>query len=81
VGLRARAGSPRPLDVSLTHRGRDATATLDFLAPRPRKLERAFRYRDFAGCLVGEIHRHDPNESLEHAARLAARLASVRSAA
>jgi glucose-6-phosphate dehydrogenase assembly protein OpcA len=79
--VRARSGEPHALDVRVGHRGHDATATIEFVAPRPRTLERTFRYREFAACLVGEIHRHEPNESLEHAARLASRLATVGSAA
>jgi len=77
LAVHARSDGPQPLDVRIAHGGRDATATMEFLAPRARTLERAFRYREFAACLVGEIHRHEPNESLEHAARLAARLAAA----
>jgi hypothetical protein len=77
VAVRARSGSPHPLDVRITHRGREATATVEFLVPRALTYERLFRYREFAACLIGEIHRHEPNRTLDRAAAIAATLASM----
>lgn len=77
TALRARSGTPAPLDVRITHRGRDASATVEFLAPSPRTLERAFRYRELAACLIGEIHRHEPNRTFERSAEIAAAIAAM----
>lgn len=77
TAVRLRSGKPHALDVVLSHRGRAAFATVEFVAPEPRLLERAFGYREFAACLVGEIHRHEPNPALDAAAPLAAALAEL----
>ncbi|HSQ60741.1 MAG TPA: glucose-6-phosphate dehydrogenase assembly protein OpcA [Acidobacteriota bacterium] len=77
TAVRVRSGTPAPLDVRIAHRGRDATATLEFLAPAPRTLERAFRYRELAACLIGEIHRHEPNRTMERSAEIAASLVAM----
>ena len=70
------AEKPHPLEMEIAHKGRDVTATIVTRAPRARRTEVPFGYREFASCIVGEIHRHTPNRSLEDAARVADRLMS-----
>lgn len=77
TAVRARSGTPAPLDVRIAHRGREAAATVEFLAPSPRSIERAFRYRELAACLIGEIHRHEPNRTMERSAEIAAALVAM----
>ncbi|MEK7348043.1 MAG: glucose-6-phosphate dehydrogenase assembly protein OpcA [Candidatus Eisenbacteria bacterium] len=77
VAVRLRSGKPAPLDVVVSHRGRAASASVEFVAPEPRLLERTFGYREFAACLIGEIHRHEPNAALDAAAPVAAALAAL----
>lgn len=77
VAVRLRSGKPVPLDVVVSHRGRAGTASVEFVAPEPRLLERTFGYREFAACLIGEIHRHEPNAALDAAAPVAAALAAL----
>ncbi|TMQ60089.1 MAG: hypothetical protein E6K76_02935 [Candidatus Eisenbacteria bacterium] len=72
--IRIQAEEPHPLDLEFTHQGREATATIVTRAPRARRTEVPFDYREFAACIVGEIHRHTSNRSLEGASRLAERL-------
>lgn len=72
--IRLRSTEPHPLDLEIVHHGRDATATIAAWAPRPLQREVAFGYREFAACIVGEIHRHEPNRSLETAAQIAQEL-------
>jgi glucose-6-phosphate dehydrogenase assembly protein OpcA len=79
LAVRLRCGNPHPLDVSVSHRGRAAAASVEFLAPEPALLERSFAYREFAACLVGEIHRHEPNTALDEAAPIAMAMARMRS--
>ncbi|HEU4725169.1 MAG TPA: glucose-6-phosphate dehydrogenase assembly protein OpcA [Candidatus Eisenbacteria bacterium] len=81
TAVRLRSGKPAPLDVVVSHRGRDRIATVEFVSPEARLLERSFGYREFAACLVGEIHRHEPNPALDEAAPVAAALAALGSAA
>ena len=77
VAVRLRSGKPSPLDVIVSHRGRAGSASVEFVAPEPRLLERTFGYREFAACLVGEIHRHEPNAALDAAAPVAAALTAL----
>ncbi len=72
IGLRSDA--PHPLDLEIVHRGREATATISSGGARPLRREVAFGYREFAACIVGELHRHEPNRSLESASRFAREL-------
>ena len=69
--IRIRSEEPHPLDVEIVHRGREETARITMTRPRPSSAEVPFPYRGFAACIVGEIHRHAPNRSLEDAARAA----------
>ncbi len=78
VAVRLRSGKPVPLDVVVSHRGRAGSASVEFVAPEPRLLERTFGYREFAACLIGEIHRHEPNAALDAAAPIAAALTALR---
>src|SRR5439155_817051 len=55
--IRIQAEEPHPLDLEFTHQGREATATIVTRAPRARRTEVPFDYREFAACIVGEIHR------------------------
>ena len=50
---------------------------MQFLAPEAKLLERTFSYREFAVCLIGEIHRHGPNAALDAAVPVAAALAAL----
>jgi glucose-6-phosphate dehydrogenase assembly protein OpcA len=62
-----RSDEPHPLDLEIIHHGRDATARITAGVSR----EVPFGYREFAACIVGEIHRHTGNRPLEDAARVA----------
>ena len=62
--------------MEITHKARDVTATIWARAPRSLRTDVPFGYREFAACIVGEIHRHTPNRSLEDAVRVAERLMS-----
>jgi glucose-6-phosphate dehydrogenase assembly protein OpcA len=76
-----RSDEPHPLDLEIIHHGRDATAIITAGAPggsgsargpsRSTRREVPFGYREFAACIVGEIHRHAENRPLEDAARAA----------
>ena len=77
TAVRLRSGKPNPLDVVVSHGGRAGSATVEFVAPEARLLERTFGYREFAACLVGEIHRHEPNTALDDAAPVAAALTAL----
>ena len=50
---------------------------MEFVAPESKLLERRFAYREFAACLIGEIHRHEPNGALDDAAPIAAALTAL----
>jgi len=69
-----RSAAPHPLDLEIVHRGRDTTARIATRTPRASSFEAPFGYREFAACIVGEIHRHAANRSLEEAARVAEQL-------
>jgi len=75
--VRLRADSAQPLDLEVTHRGHEPTATVVLRTPEAARRAVAFGYREFAACIVGEVHRHEPNPSLESAARLAQQLLSL----
>ncbi len=79
AAVRLRSGKPHPLDVVVSHRGRAGAATVEFFAPEARMMERRFAYREFAACLIGEIHRHEPNPALDAAAPVAAALTALAS--
>jgi glucose-6-phosphate dehydrogenase assembly protein OpcA len=66
-----RAGEPHPLDVEISHEGMETSAHVTLRAPRSATLEVPFGYREFAACIVGEIHRHAANRPMEDAARAA----------
>lgn len=67
--LRLRSGPPHALTLEVEPLGRDrranVTVTRDNGAPSRRIVP--FPYRDFATCIVSEIHRHAPNPVLEEA--------------
>ncbi len=69
--IQVKSTEPHPLDVEIAHRGREATARVTVRAPRAESAEVPFGYREFAACIVGEIHRHSGNRPLEDAARAA----------
>ena len=69
--IRIRSEDPHPLEVELLHQGREETATISMRKPRASSVETPFPYREFAACIVGEIHRHSPNRPLEEASRAA----------
>ena len=69
--VRVRSGSPAPLDFALEHRGHDPVAREEFVAPGRSQRLVTFAYRELAACIVGEIHRHDPNRAFADAARAA----------
>jgi glucose-6-phosphate dehydrogenase assembly protein OpcA len=69
--VHVRCGEPHPFDLEVHHRGRETVAHVTVGAPRPKASEVPFAYREFAACIVGEIHRHAPNHTLEEAARAA----------
>jgi glucose-6-phosphate dehydrogenase assembly protein OpcA len=69
--IRVRSGPPAALDLEIAHQGREPSAAVSVRSPAPSRREVAFGYREFAACIVGEIQRHEPNPSLEGAARLA----------
>jgi len=66
--IRIRSGEPHPFDMEIVHRGRDLTAHVDVRAPGTTSSGVPFGYREFAACIVGEIHRHAANRPLEDAA-------------
>ncbi len=69
--IRIRSGEPHPFDVEIIHRGRDLTALVNVRAPGTTSTDVPFGYREFAACIVGEIHRHAANRPLEDAAQAA----------
>ena len=69
--VRLRAGAPHELDLEIAHPRHELRASLHARRPREERRFTAFRYRDFATCLVSELHRHEPNPTLEAAAHLA----------
>jgi len=72
--VRLQARAPHPLDVEIHHPPLSPTAELIVRNPRASRTEVAFAYREFASCITAEIHRHEPNRSLEAAARMAQEL-------
>ena len=71
VRVRIRSGPPTPLDVAVEHRGQAPTARVVMLAPRVKERDVPYAYRELAACIVGELHRHEPNRAFEDAARAA----------
>jgi glucose-6-phosphate dehydrogenase assembly protein OpcA len=69
--VRVRSGAPAPLDLAAEHRGHSPTARVETVLPTATAREAAFGYRELAACVVGEIHRHDPNRAFEVAASAA----------
>ena len=69
--IRIRSGEPHPFDVEILHRGRELTAHVNVKAPGEFSADVPFGYREFAACIVGEIHRHAANRPLEDAAQAA----------
>lgn len=72
--VRIRSGAPAPLDVAVEHRGHDPVAHETFTAPFASTRAVTFAYRDLADCLVGELHRHEPNRAFDEAAPIAAEM-------
>jgi len=71
VEVRLRSGAPTPLDLSVEHAGHAPTARVTMRSPRVKERDVPFAYRELAACIVGEIHRHEPNLAFEDAARSA----------
>ena len=69
--VRFRSERPSPIDLTIRHPGRDAAASVEIRGAFELDREVPYPYRDFASCIVGEIHRHEPNPLLREAARLA----------
>ncbi len=69
--VRIRAVDPHPFDVEIVHHDRDTTGHVTVREPHAVSSDVPFGYRDFAACIVGEIHRHSANRPLEDAARAA----------
>jgi hypothetical protein len=67
--LRIRSGAPHAiaLEVEPVGRERRATVTVSRGGGAPARRIVPFHYRDFATCIVSEIHRHAPNPALEEA--------------
>jgi len=80
--LRIRSGPPRAATLEVEPRGREPAAlvTLSRREPGAAGAEASerryvpFRYRDFATCIVTEVHRHAPNPVLEEAVACATAL-------
>jgi glucose-6-phosphate dehydrogenase assembly protein OpcA len=68
--IRIQSGEP-PLEMEILHHGRDHTAQVRMRAPRESSSEVPFGYCELASCIVGEIHRHAANRTMEEAARAA----------
>jgi glucose-6-phosphate dehydrogenase assembly protein OpcA len=69
--IRIQSGGPHPFDAEILHHGHDRTAQVRMRAPRESTSEVPFGYCELASCIVGEIHRHAPNPSMEGAGRAA----------
>lgn len=69
--IHIRADAPHPVDLEIVHTGRDVTALVTTRRPNESAVEVPFAYREFAACIVGEIHRNAANRSFEDAARAA----------
>jgi glucose-6-phosphate dehydrogenase assembly protein OpcA len=65
--VRLRAAAPHPLELEIVRHGRDPRASIRIDEPAVERREVPFPYREFAACIVGEIHRHDPNPALAEA--------------
>lgn len=72
--VRLRSGRPTPLDLEVKHTGRSKTATVELHAPRRHVQEVPYVHREFASCIVGEIHRHEPNPVFCDTVRIAREL-------
>jgi len=77
VRVRIRSGAPAPLDVAVEHRGHAPTARVVLLAPRAKERDVPYAYRELAACIVGELHRHEPNRAFEEAARAAEKMIAL----
>lgn len=69
--VRIEAGDPHPFEAEIRHRDKERTAHVTVRGPRELATEVPFDYRELATCIVGEIHRHAANRSMEEAARAA----------
>ena len=63
--------APHALEVELLHHGRDRTARVSVRGASERTAEVPFDYQELASCIVGEIHRHAANRTMEEAATAA----------
>jgi glucose-6-phosphate dehydrogenase assembly protein OpcA len=59
------------LDIEVSHQGREPQACVRVHHPVAEVHDLPYTYRDFASCIVGEIHRHEANKLLQEAAALA----------
>lgn len=62
--VRLRSGAPRPLALEVVRHGRDPRVAIRIDEPVAERREVSFHYREFAACIVGEIHRHEANPTL-----------------
>lgn len=69
--VRMRAAEPHPLSIEVVRHGRDPHASIRIDEPVTERREVSFHYREFAACIVGEIHRHEPNPALVEAVQAA----------
>ncbi len=69
--IRIQSGEPHRFEAEILHHGRERTASIAVRAPVESTCDVPFGYREFAACIVGEIHRHAPNRPMEAATRAA----------
>ena len=69
--VQVRTGRSPSLEVSIRHEGRDSEASVRIGGPISSEHRVPFAHRDFASCIVGEMHRHEPNPLVRDAARFA----------
>ena len=69
--VRVRADGSPSLDVSIHHHQHHPEASVRIEGPISSEHRVPMPHRDFASCIVGEMHRHEPNPLLRDAARFA----------
>jgi glucose-6-phosphate dehydrogenase assembly protein OpcA len=79
--VRIVSAAPHALEVELRHHGRGRTARVSVRGASEHDAEVPFDYQELASCIVGEIHRHAANRTLEEAATAAEALMAARKAA
>jgi len=69
--VQVRADGSPPIEVSIRYSMRESEASVRIEGPMSTEHRVPFAHRDFASCIVGEMHRHEPNPLLRDAARFA----------